>query len=306
MALAERRIWLNGELVPWGQATLHVLSQSAQRGSLVFDVMHCYWNATGPVILGLREHVARFENSASLSEMFLPIKREAILAAIGQTVRANPDCQIVKISAYYPGVALDVVPTDPAPSIAIAAFALRELLPAGKSGSLGPRKLKIADPRKIPPWVISPQLKLAAGYLYTSIAKRRAQQAGFDDVLLLDERGEVAESSTQSLFLVFDGVIHAPPLAYVLAGITRRVVLELAEDDGISCKEQPIPGDRLKLAGEAFMAATTTNIWPVSQIDDLSLPDPVPGIVTARLMARFAVLVSGEDGTFSSRWMQPV
>lgn len=301
-----KRIWVDGKLVPWEEVTLHVLSQSVQRGSLVFDVMHCYEGSEGPAILGLREHSQRFLNSASLSGMRLAFGLEEILRGIGETVRANPGAQIVKISAYYPGVSLDVLPVDPTPSVAIAAFPIADILPADGSGSFGPARLQIADPRKMPPWVLSPQAKLAAGYLYTSIAKQRARQEGFDDVLLLDERGDVAESSTQSFLLVEDETIYTAPLDYVLAGITRRLVLELAADEGIASKEEPIPGERLWTAQEMFMTGTTANIWPVLRVDQHELPVPVPGPVTQRLMERFTRVILREDPIFSPRWMQEV
>ncbi len=305
MGLSERKIWLDGELVPWGQATMHVLSQSAQRGSLVFDVMPCYWNGPEAFILGLKEHVARFENSAKLSGMQLAPSGAEIVNAISETVRANPECQVVKISAYYPGIAMDVLAIDPHPAIAIAAFSILDVMkPSG--GTVGaPAKLQIADPRKMPPWVMSPQAKLAAGYLYTSIAKRIARADGFDDVLLLDEKGNVAESSTQSFFLVADGALLTATTDTVLAGITRRVVLELAKDEGVPLHEGAIPGEKLWSAEEAFMAGTTTNVWPVGKIDDRSF-DPVPGPITARLKDRFTAMTLGNDAVFSKRWMQKV
>ncbi|TDI97782.1 MAG: hypothetical protein E2O73_10675 [Deltaproteobacteria bacterium] len=303
---AERRIWVDGKLVPWQQATLHVLSQSAQRGSLVFDVMHCYWSPEGAAILGLREHSERFLNSASLSSMSLGIDLEGLLSAIRETVRANPGAQIVKLSAYYPGVSLDVLPSDHTASVAIAAFAISDILSGTKGGKLGPARLQVADPRKMPPWVLSPQAKLAAGYLYTAVAKQHARAQGFDDVLLLDERGDIAESSTQSFFLVENDTLYTAPLDYVLAGITRRLLLELAADERIMAKEESVAAERLRSAQEAFMAGTTINVWPVAEIDGHALLAPVPGPITERLMARLARVIAREDPDFSPRWMQEV
>lgn len=304
--LAKRKIWVDGELIPWHQATLHVLSQSAQRGSLVFDVMHCYEGSEGPTILGLREHCERFLNSTALAAMSLEIGLEDLLRAIGETVRANPDAQLVKLSAYYPGVSLDVLPSDARASVSVAAFAIADLLADVKPRKHAPARLQIADPRKLPPWVLSPQAKLAAGYLYTAVAKQHARSEGFDDVLLLDERGDVAESSTQSVFLVEDGTLYTAPLDYVLAGITRRVVLEFAADEGIPAKEGPVAAERLRTVDEIFMAGTTVNIWPVAQIDDHALPTSVPGPLTKRLMDRFSAMITHQDPVFSPRWMQKV
>jgi branched-chain amino acid aminotransferase len=196
-SIEARRIWLDGKLVPWREATIHVLSQSAARGSLVFDVLPCYEGPDGPAIFGLREHSERFLNSAALSGMRLRLGLDEIQRAIGEAVRANPGTQIVKINAYYPGVSLDALPVDEVPTTAIAAFALADLSPGlDEMPKLPPARLQVADVRKMPPWVLSPQAKLAAGYLYSAVAKQQARQEGFDDVLLLDERGDVAESST--------------------------------------------------------------------------------------------------------------
>ncbi|MFQ5514932.1 MAG: aminotransferase class IV [Myxococcota bacterium] len=305
----DRRIWVNGELVPWPEATLHVLSQSAARGSLVFDVMPCYELPDGPAIFGLREHSERFVRSAELSGMQLPLGLDAILQAIAETVRANPGTEIVKINAYHPGISLDVLPIDPEPSIAIAAFAIADVLPG--AGSVEPRRLpparlQVADVRKMPAWVQPPQAKLAAGYLYSSLAKQRARKEGFDDVLLLDERGEIAESSTQSFFLVLEGALWTAPVETVLAGITRCCVLELADDEGFPVKEARLPAERLLEAEEAFLSGTTTSLWPVARIDARTLPPPVPGPLTRRLIERMERLLAGDDPQFSPRWMQRV
>jgi branched-chain amino acid aminotransferase len=302
-----RRIWVDGTLVPWREATIHVLSQSAARGSLVFDVMPCYAWPDGPAIFGMREHTERFIRSAGLSGMTLRLGLEDLLAAIGETVRANPGTQIVKINAYHPGVSLDVLPVDTEASVAIAAFALADLIPGlEKVGDMPPARLQVTDVRKMPTWVISPQAKLAAGYLYTAVAKQIARKEGFDDVLLLDERGDVAESSTQSFFLVEGGTLYTASVDTVLGGITRRAVLELAQDEGIPAVEGHVAAARLDSADEAFMAGTTTNIWPVSQISSRELPAPVPGAITDTLRNRINRVIAGEDARFSPRWMQKV
>ena len=299
-----RRIWVDGELVPWEQATVHLLGQSVQRGTLVFDVMPVYETAAGVRVLGLAEHVDRFRNSAEQSAMDLGYDRDALLRGIGETVRANPGCEVVKISGYWPGVSLDLLPADSAPSVAIAAFSAADLDPGHGAGSekQRPMRLRIAEPTKLPPGHLSPHVKIAAGYTAAAAAKRRARDAGFDDILFLDEQGEVAESSTQSFFLVEGGTIRTAPLRYVLAGITRRSVLELIHSEGIPCKEDPIPRDLLHTADEAFLAGTTIQVCPVARIDDREFA--APGPVTAQLQRRYAELTAGEDSELSPRWMQ--
>jgi len=301
MAIEERRIWIDGKLVPWAQATLHVLSQSAARGSLVFDVMACHWLARGPAIFGLREHIERFVESTRLSRMKLAVDYDALVEGVRACVHANPGARIVKVNGYYPGVSLDVLPRDAHASVAIAAFSQEDL--QGKRVT-EPARLQIADPRKMPPWVLSPQAKLAAGYLYTSIAKGVAREAGFHDVLLLDENGDVNESSTQSFFLVENGVLLTAPTSRVLAGITRWAVLDLAADEGVAIKEDAVPRGSLDSAQEAFLTGTTTDIWPVGQVDERRFE--VPGPITTRLLRRLERMLAGDDPVFSPRWMQPV
>jgi branched-chain amino acid aminotransferase len=304
--LQERKIWVDGRLEPWDAVKVHVLSQSIQRGSLVFDVIACYPGADGPTLFGGCEHVERFLRSAALNCMDLPLDRDGILRAISETVRANPDAQVVKLSAYYPGLSLDVLPSDLHPSIAIAAFALRDVLPPGTKFPLAPARLQIAATIKTPPAVLSPQVKIAAGYTAAAVAKARARQEGFDDILFLDENGEIAESSTQSFLLVRDGAILAPPTRTVLEGITRRAALELAEDEGIAVRIESIPRTRIGQAEEAFVTGTTLNVWAVQRVDDTKFPDPVPGPMTARLQDRFDRMIQGQDRVFSPRWLQPV
>jgi branched-chain amino acid aminotransferase len=305
--ISERRIWLDGELVPWERANVHVLSQSVQRGSLVFDVMSVHWLADGAAIFGLRAHARRFINSAQLSGMTLPLGLDGVLTAIGETLRANPGAEVVKISAYYPGISLDVLPRESVATIAIAAFAVGDLYPGARSGTpQKPAELRIADPRKMPSWVMSPQAKLAAGYLYTAVAKAEARKKGYDDILLLDENGDIAESSTQSFCIVDGGAVYTAPVDTVLRGITRKVVLELARDEGIIAHETRLPRAQLARAEEAFVCGTTIHVWAVSRIDEIKFAQPVPGPVTTRLAERLAKLLEGRDPVFSPKYMQKV
>jgi branched-chain amino acid aminotransferase len=300
-----RRIWIDGRLVPWAEATLHVLSQSAQRGSLVFDVMSCHWLPPGPAVFGLRPHLLRFQNSARLSGMELGRDLDSLLRAVSEAVHANPGCEVVKLSAYYPSFALDVLPRDARATVAVAAFSLADVGAARPPQGPAPARLQIPDPRKMPPWVMSPQAKLAAGYLYTAVAKAEARRAGFDDVLLLDERGDLAESSTQSFFLVEGGVLRTAPLDYVLASVTRRAVLEIAAELAIPAHEAPLPRGLLERADEAFLCGTSVNVWPVGRVDDRRL-EPAPGPVTTRLRAALARLLAGDDPKLGPRWLEPV
>jgi branched-chain amino acid aminotransferase len=302
VALQDRQIWIDGDLVPFAHAQVHLLSQSLQRGTLIFDVMPVYRTAERDCVLGLREHVERFFGSAQLNQMQLRVDAGAVIDAIGKTVRANPRCDIVKVSGYYPGISLDILPVDTHASVAIAALDETELHP-GFLPPLPPARLQIAASPKMPASVLSPQVKIAASYTHASIAKRRALADGFDDVLFLDSEGQIAESSTSSFFLVIEGRVCSGPLETVLAGVTRRAVIDLAREESLEVVEGTMPGDWLERADEAFLTGTTTEVRPVARIDALELE--APGPISARLRARFDRMTAGDD-PLSARWMQPV
>ena len=301
--LSDRRIWIDGALIPWDEANVHLMSQSLQRGSMVFDVMTCHWLPHGPAVFGLRAHTRRFLNSAQLSGMELQLGLDGVLTAVGETVRANPDSKLVKLCAYYPGVTLDVLPASPIARLAIAALDPDEIGEGDERGE--PQSLHIPDPRKMPPWVLSPQAKLAGGYLYSSVEKASARRQGYDDILLLDEKGNLAESTTQSFFLVEEKSLYTASDEYVLRGVTRAVVIELAKDEGYYVHETRVPRERIASADEAFTCGTTSSVRPVSRIDGRSFL-PAPGPVTTRLAERLDLLLKGRDPLFSPKWMQPV
>jgi branched-chain amino acid aminotransferase len=303
--LEGRRIWVEGELRPWADVTVHLMSQSLQRGTLVFDFMPIYASARGACVLGLREHVERFVRSAALNEMPLRWDAGQLVSAVRATARANPGSDVVKICGYFAGASLDVLPVEDVATVAIAALAKRELHPAYLDRSLEPARLQVASPPKLPPSVLSPQMKIAASYTHAVSAKRAALRAGCHDLLFLDQRGNLAESSTSSFFLVKNGALATAPLDTVLEGVTRRAVIEIARAEGIAVRETELPADWLGRASEAFLTGSSVEIWPIERVGETHLPAPVPGPITARLRARYERMVKGED-SLSARWMQEV
>ncbi|MCE2390331.1 MAG: aminotransferase class IV [Proteobacteria bacterium] len=306
MGERERTIWVDGELRPWPEATLHVLSQTAQRGTLIFDTLPVFAGPDGPRALGLAEHVRRFFESARLIDMELTAGFDEVIAGIGSTLRANRGAEVVKLSGYYPGISPDLLPIDRHASVAIAAYARADLELEGQARPSRPARLRIADAPKLPSSVLSPQLKIAAGYTRAAVETRRARAEGFDDVLFLDLEGQLAESSTQSFFAVLDDALWTAPDGTVLAGVTRRVVIDLARAAGIEVRQRALRARELESTREAFLTGTTIGVWPVALIGSRAYPDPLPGPVTARLAAHFERLVRGEDRELSERWLQAV
>ena len=299
----ERRIWIDGELVPWEQATVHVLSHSLQRGSLVFDYMSAHETVDGPAIFRLREHVERLQRSAELVGLPLGHGRDAIEAAVIETLRANPGATAIKVSAYFASVEVDVVPLDDRVTLAVAAYHPGTDIVARKARKPDFHpvlKLWIEKERKNRrDDIVPPQAKVAANYASSMGAKWAAQRAGYDDILLVDEDGYIAEGPTTNVFMVeADGRLVTPPEKSVLLGVTRSSILELAKDEGLAVSEERVRPERLQQAAEVFLTGTTAGVWPVGSIDAREIGTGGAGPVSERLQARFRRVVDGDDPTF--------
>jgi branched-chain amino acid aminotransferase len=302
-ALPGRTIWVDGTFVPWADATVHVLSHSLQRGSLIFDYMSVHATPRGAAIFRLREHVERFQRTAELVGLPLELGLETLMDAVVETVRANPGAKAVKMSAYLPSIEVDVVPQDPRLSVAIAAYDPWEDVIRRNPGEWQARptvKLWVErERRNRRDDILAPQAKVAANYTSPMFAKWAARRRGYDEVLLVDEDGFAAETPTANIFWVDDaGVLRTPPEKLVLLGVTRLSIVELAKHDGIRCEETPVRPEELTRAPEVFLTGTTAGVWPVASIDDTPLGMSVPGPVSERLRERFVAVSKGEDPAF--------
>ena len=307
MAAQERRIWVDGELVPWAEATVHVLSHSLQRGTLVFDYMRVYETPKGPAIFRLGPHLDRLVHSCDL--VGLPLRRGAgeLAEATRSTVRANPGSHSVKISAYLAAIEVEVVPQDDHVSVAIAAYDVIEDVVGPNRGSHQQRdllKLWIEKERRNRRHdVFVPQAKVASNYGGTMLGKWRARRNGYDEILLLSEDGSLAESPTTNIFLVDDaGRLLTPPAEQVLPGVTRASILEIAAAEGLECSEEGLFPEDLMAASEVFLSATSVGVWPVISVDGQPVGSGEPGPVTASLRERFQRIVGGEDPAYE-HWL---
>ena len=305
----ERRIWVDGALVPWSQATVHVLSHSLQRGSLVFDYMSVHDTPRGAVVFRLREHVERFFQSIELVGLPLRRGRDEIEAAILETVRANPGARAVKVSAYLPSIEVDVVPMDDRVALAIAAYDPKADVIERNPGRYAWRatirlwvEKTLRNRRKD---ILPPQAKVAANYASPMAAKWAARRAGYDEIVLVDEDGFVAEAPTANLFWVDRaGALRTPPAERVLLGVTRQSLLEIAKHDGIEISEALIRPEDLARQAEVFLSGTTAGVLPVESIDAAPIGDGRPGPVSTRLSARLREIQSGLDPAFA-HWLAP-
>ena len=302
----DRRIWLDGSLVSWDTATVHVLSHSLQRGSLVFDYLSVHETPRGPAIFRLPEHLERFFRSVALVGLPLAYDFEALRAASIETVAANPGANALKISAYLPSIEVDVVPMDERVSVAIAAYhGGRDIVARKASPRAFPAtvKLKLEHTRRRVEAHLPPHAKAAANYLGPMMAKWAARREGYDEVVLIDETGHLAEGPTTNVFLVdARGVVRTPPLDRVLAGVTRGSVLELAKHEGIPTSEDPIRPEALFEAPEVFLAGTSAGVWPVASIDGRLVGEGALGPISARLKHRLDAVTEGRDRDFE-HWL---
>lgn len=290
--------------MPWAEATVHVLSHSLQRGSLVFDYMSVHHTPRGAAVFRLDPHVERFFHSCAL--MGLPVAQTAreLKQAICATVRANPGSKAIKISGFFASIEVDVVPIDTHVTIAIAAY--------DPKADINDRLARPSPPRPqhLKLWIekeranrrediLSPQAKVSANYASPMTAKALAKAAGYDEIILVDEDGFLAEGPTTNLFVVDgSGTLLTPAAEKVLHGVTRSSILELAKAEGIPVRETQLVPDALLEASEAFLTGTSAGVWPVESVDGRELGLVCPGPISNRLRDRFLRASSGEDPEF--------
>jgi len=306
---AQRRIWVDGELVPWERAGVHVLSHSLQRGSLVFDYMSVHETPRGAAVFRLREHVERFLVSVGLVGLPLAHSREEIEAAILATVRANPGARAVKVCAYLPSIEVDVVPMDERTALAIAAYDPKaDVIERNPGRWVARATLRLwveKDRRNRRKDILAPQAKVAANYTSPMAAKWAARRAGYDEIVLVDEDGFVAETPTANLFWVDRaGGLRTPPEERVLLGVTRQSLLEIAKHEGIDVAQALVRPGELARQAEVFVSGTTAGVLPVESVDGEPVGDGKPGPTSLRLGERLREIQTGRDPAFA-HWLTP-
>lgn len=295
-------IWVDGSMVPAEQATVHVLSHGVQRGSTVFDVLKVVHLDGGPFAFGLREHVARFVQSMEMMGMTPTVTMSELEEAVSVTVAANPGAEVVKLAGAWVEVPLRSLPITTVPTVFVAALVPDEAADPG--GGQAAVRLKTATAPKIPASVLPPTLKVAASYTPGVRERLQAVADGFDDVIFRTaDTGDLAEGTTQSLFVIKNSGVLLPPLDNVLDGITRRTVVDLVRHADIDLDVRPVYWDEVTGADELFLSSTNTQVLPVTQLDDRSFD--APGPVTAGLADAMTELLQGGH-ELSRRWLTPL
>jgi branched-chain amino acid aminotransferase len=303
--LKDRVVFLNGEFVPWDKANVHMMSHSFSRGSAIFEVISIHKTNKGPVIFRLDEHSERLSTSAHLLEMDLPLSREDLQKAAIATVKRNGVQEgFIKIMGFYPQIAFEILPlqrqldlaifvVDPAQDLGALHF------PFEKGTSLCISKWRKLDPQTIPI-----EAKVAGNYMNGIMARQEARKRGFENALMLDTQGFIAEGGTESVFLVKDGRLFTPATGTVLKSITRKSVLEIAKVLGIEAFEKRLTPQLCEEAEEIFLSGTPIKVLPVRKMEERELKE-VPGPISRKLSDLMHQIETGRDERFSP-WLFPV
>lgn len=297
------KIWLNGRLVNWADATVHVLSHALHYGTSVFEGIRAYSTPQGPAVLKLDAHLERFERSAQMYFMDIPFDRAALSDAVREVVAVNAlDSCYIRPLAFRGYGTMGLFPLGAPVDVAIAAWEWGAYL--GEEGLRNGIRAKISSWRRIGNNTIPGAAKAGGQYLNSILAKVESEKGGYDEAILLNEQGDVCDGSGENIFVVKDGVISTPPVqAAILEGITRNAIIELARDEGMPVEERAISRAELYYADEVFVTGTAAEVCPINAVDDHELGEPGP--VTRRLQERFFAITRGEDARFSD-WLTPI
>jgi branched-chain amino acid aminotransferase len=306
MSMADRdgHIWYDGRLVPWRDATTHVLTHSLHYGLAVFEGVRAYKTDIGTAIFRLEEHTRRLFNSAHIYLMKIPYSPEQLMAAQKEVVRANrlESCYIRPI-AFYGSEKMGVSPKGASVHVAIAAW------PWG--AYLGPEALEKGIRVKTSSYarhhvnVSMCRAKYSGTYANSILANLEATEHGYDEGLLLDVDGFVAEGSGENLFIVKDGKLHEPELTSALIGITRDSIITLAREMGYEVSAKRITRDDLYIADEAFFTGTAAEVTPIREVDGRSIGSGQRGPVTTALQKRFFDVINAKTPDHRD-WLSPV
>ncbi|MGQ9474023.1 MAG: branched-chain amino acid transaminase [Candidatus Caldatribacteriaceae bacterium] len=297
-------IWVNGKLVRWQEAKTHVLTHALHYGTAVFEGIRCYKTLRGSAVFRLNEHIQRLFDSAHIIRMCLPYSQEEVKEATLSVIRANKveECYIRPLAFRGYGE-MGIDPTKCGVDFVIAAWCW--------GAYMGDKALREGVRAKISSYArsyinsSSPKAKTSANYLNSALAKMEAKELGYDEAILLDLNGFVAEGSGENIFYVKNGIVYTPHPYSILLGITRDSVIQIATNLGFTVKETLATRDDLYLADEAFFTGTAAEITPIVEIDGRKIGTGKPGRITQQLQEVFFRVVRGEEKGYES-WLSYV
>ncbi|MBV8952445.1 MAG: branched-chain amino acid transaminase [Actinobacteria bacterium] len=300
---AAKKIWMDGKLVDWDDAKIHVLTHSLHYGCGVFEGIRAYETADGPAVFRLTDHIVRMFKSAKIYLIDIPFTVEDLVEATKETVRVNelPSCYIRPIVYYgYGEMGLNTLPCHV--NVSIATWPWGAYL--GEEGLKSGVTMKISSWRRHDPNAMPPAAKATGMYVNSSMAKIEALKAGYDEAILLSPQGYVSECTGENLFLVRDGGLVTPPVsAGALEGITQDSVMTIARDLGIDVRVDHILRSDVYTADEAFLTGTAAEVVPIRSVDDRELGEPGP--ITRRIQEIYKATVLGQEDRYKD-WLEYV
>lgn len=294
-------IWRDGELTRWADATTHVLSHGLHYGTSIFEGVRCYQTDNGAAIFRLQDHTNRFFDSAHIIGMKIPFSRDDINAAQCEAVRANNlNAAYIRPLAFYGADSLGLGAADNRVHVVVAAWTWGAYL--GEDGLKNGIRVKTSSFARMHVNSNMCLAKVGGHYINSVMAHAEVARNGYDEALMLDTTGMVAEGPGENLFLVRRGKLYTPPLASVLDGITRNTVFTLANDLGYDVVERGITRDALYCADEAFFTGTAAEVTPIREVDDRQIGDGGRGPVTTAVQQAFFDAAHGKHRR-SAEWL---
>ena len=294
-------IWMNGRMVKWNDARIHVLTHTLHYGTGVFEGIRCYDTPKGPAIFRLKDHIKRLVDSAHIMQMKLPYSQADYENACRDSVKKNAvrECYIRPL-VYYGYGKMGLATTGCVVDSIVAVWPWGSYL--GDEGLKNGIRAKISSYSR--PTVNSSMTKskTTGSYANSTLVKMEALNAGYEEALVLDANGFVAEASGENIFIVRSGELITPPATNALEGITRKSIMEVAADEGIMVLEQTFTRDQLYIADECFITGTAAELTPVREVDDRMIGEGKVGPATKKLQAKFFDIVHGKDSRYS-KWL---
>jgi branched-chain amino acid aminotransferase len=292
------KIWMDGRLIPWDEAKVHVLTHTLHYGLGIFEGIRCYLCDDGrSAVFRLREHIDRFFDSAHIGALKMPYSKKEIVEACKETLRANGlKAGYIRPLAFIGEGVMGVYPGDNPIQVAIITWSWGAYL--GEEALEKGIRAKVSSYTRHHVNVMMTKAKIAGNYVNSVLAKREVMKLGYEEALMLDTEGYISEGSGENIFIVRNGVIKTTPLTSILSGITRNSVIQIAKSRKIPIVEEKFTRDELYTAHEAFFTGTAAEITPIREVDDRQIGEGKPGPVTKELQAVFFDIVKGKNPEF--------
>ena len=289
------KIWMDGKLIPWDQANIHILTHSLHYGLAIFEGIRCYLCHDGKsAVFRLREHVDRLFDSAQIGDMKIPFSKKEVQEACKETLLGNKLKEgYIRPIVFIGEGAMGVYPGDNPIRLSIITWSWGAYL--GEGAIEKGIRVKVSSFTRHHVNVMMTKAKICGNYANSVLAKREAMKMGYDEALMLDTEGYVSEASGENIFMVKNGVLKTTPLTSILPGITRDSVIQIAKARKLTLSEERFTRDELYTAQEAFFTGTAAELTPIREVDDRQIGNGRPGPVTRELQTAFFEIVKGKN-----------